>query len=165
MVGILWLTERRGANVLKLRIVIPLENVFMAVRLKGTEPPTVIAMRLRSAQGRSSSRTGRNIATLGEIRRLTEVRPVVAIPSLFVLKKARMGEILRRTELKIAVAGLRQTAIWQRFASMVDRLKGTEHRGVAVLRLRIVQKSVLPDRENLNKMVLKNVNALICKYR
>ena len=75
--------------------------------------------------------------TSGEIRRLTEVRPAVAMPSLFVLKNARMGEILRRTELKIAAAGLRQTAIWRRFASTVGRSRGMERKGAAVLRLRI----------------------------
>ena len=137
MVGILWLTGLKNANVRKLRIVIPPENVLMVVRLKGTERPTVIAMRLRSALAQSLSRTGRNIATSAEPRRLTEVRPVAAIPSLFVLKNARMGEIQRRTGLKIAAAGLHQTAIWRKFASMVDRLKETERRGVAVLRLRI----------------------------
>ena len=127
----------RDASVLRLRIVIRPESVLMAVRLKGTERLIAIAMRLRFAQGRSLFRMGRLIATMAEIRPRTEVRTVVAMPSPFVLKNARMGEIPRRTELKIAVVGRHQTAIWRRFASMVDRLKGMERRGAAVLRLRI----------------------------
>lgn len=109
----------------------------MAVRLKETERLIAIAMRLRFAQGRSLFRMGRLIATTAEIRPRTEVRTVAVMPSPFVLKNARMGEILRRTGLKIVAAGLHQTAIWRMFASMVGKRRGTERRGVVVLRLRI----------------------------
>ena len=111
MVEILWLMGPRDASVLRLRIAIRPESVLMAVKLRVTERLTAIAMRLPFAQGRSLFRTGRLIATTAEIRPRTEVRTVVAMPSPFVHKNARMGEPLRRTELKIAVAGLHQTAI------------------------------------------------------
>ena len=126
------------ASVLRLRIVIRPESVLMAVRLKETERLIAIAMRPRFAQGRSLFRTGRLIATTAEIRPRTEVRTAAVMPSPFVLKNARMGEILRRTGLKIAVAGLRQTAIWQMFASMAGVPRPTEVRTAVVWRHRTV---------------------------
>ena len=125
------------ASVRRLRIVIRPESVLMAVKLRVTEHLTAIAMRLRFAQGRSLFRTGRLIATMAEIRPRTEVRTVVAMPSPFVLKNARMGEILRRTGLKIATVGLRQTAIWRRFASMEENRREMARKDVVVTRLQI----------------------------
>ena len=125
------------ASVRRLRIAILPESVLMVVKLRVTERLTAIAMRLPFAQGRSLFKTGRLIATTAEIRPRTEVRTAAVMPSPFVLKNARMGEILRRTGLKIAVAGLRQTAIWRRFASTVERPRVMGRRGVVVGRLRI----------------------------
>ena len=153
----------RDASVRRLRIVIRPESVLMAVKLKGTERLTAIAMRLPFARGRSSFRTGRLIATMAEIRPRTEVRTVVAMPSPFVLKNARMGEILRRTELKIAVVGQHQTAIWRMSASMAGRLKGMGHRGVAVglLRIAVRLRNARWDwAENQKRMVVKSAIAL-----
>ena len=127
----------RDASVRRLRIAIRPESVLMAVRLKGTERLTAIAMRLPFARGQSSFRTGRNIATTAEILPRTEVRTVAVMPSPFVLKNARMGEILRRTGLKIAVVGLRQTAIWRRFASMEENRREMARKDVVVTRLQI----------------------------
>ena len=127
----------RDASVRRLRIAIRPESVLMAVRLKGTERLTAIAMRLPFARGRSSFRTGRLIATTAEIRPRTEVRTAAVMPSPFVLKNARMGEILRRTELKIAVVGRHQTAIWRAFVSMAGKPRGTERKDVAAGRTRI----------------------------
>ena len=118
----------RDASVLRLRIVIRPESVLMAVRLKGTERLIAIAMRLRFAQGRSLFRMGRLIATMAEIRPRTEVRTATVMPSPCVPKNARMGEILRRTELKIATVGLRQTAIWRTFVSTGESPREMERR-------------------------------------
>ena len=150
----------RDASVLRLRIVIRPESVLMVVKPRVTERLTAIAMRLPFVRGQSLFRTGRLIATTAEIRPRTEVRTAAVMPSPFVLRNARMGEILRRMGLKIATVWLRQTAIWRMFASMVGSRKETEHRGVAVLRLRIavLQKSVRWVWEvKLNQMGLKHV--------